>query len=101
MKFSELEENEIYYCKENKLSFSEFLIKYKKNKYNQYDNVKLGYWYNKLGFFSDDFVNSNSWRIATKGEKQYFLHCEKLNKFIPLSEIKEEPINILSKLELW
>jgi len=54
------------------------------------------------------FQNSWSfWKSASKLQKASNLEvnwlekCIQANKFIPLSEIKETPINILNNLELW
>jgi len=55
---------------------------------------------NEISTFSGVIILNNL-KPASKKSIHWLNTCIKDNKFIPLSEIKEEPINILSKLELW
>lgn len=98
LKLEDLVEGEIYYAEYDKNTWA--VIKaFKKGFKNS-----SGCYFNSNNF---SYYHSNSWscknniRHATAKEKAWLNACIKANKFIPLSEIKEEPIDILSKLELW
>lgn len=54
----------------------------------------------------DSYLTANviinlTFKKATNIQKNWLNQCIKIDDFIPLSEVKEDSINILNNLELW
>jgi len=105
LKLEDLVVGEIYYENYNNLNGNKYIFEYCKNQngkgYKHHINTSTNNYSNNTKHPSQNGFQMEGVRHATAKEKAWLNACIKANKFIPLSEIKEEPIDILSKLELW
>ena len=97
----ELKEGKIYYCSWNYRKNTEHaIVKIISNHSLNYWNViSLQYSDKKFYPLISEFPLSNFVRKADLKEINYLNSCIAANKFIPLSEIKEE--NLLSNFQLF
>ena len=95
MKIEELIRNKIFYIK---ISDGEFIIKGNSNQNYAFDNIKIGQWYNKGGYFNSLKGIDFNGRIANSQEERYFIACEKANKYLEIP-LEEELVEL--KFSIW
>jgi hypothetical protein len=97
MELNELVKNEYYIVKYT----DEYVMQYdgKLDGFSAYIKIKENYFNIRGNFrFNQD---CKLIRKASNKEINWLKKCIEIERFISFSEIKEEPIDILSKLELW